>query len=122
MDKRYPKDIQSGVMEPHNYLFELIWILKLHNNISMLAYRMNAMSSLLDSGNVCCLIFFSLFTLMLLIQSHNQRIKLLVKANLAYSALFRYPCLGNIFILLYYILYYIIIAYFSITELTSDCG
>ena len=88
----------------------------------MLAYRMNAMSSLLDSGNVCCLIFFSLFTLMLLIQSHNQRIKLLVKANLAYSALFRYPCFGNIFILLYYILYYIIIAYFSITELTSDCG
>ena len=82
----------------------------------MLAYRMNAMSSLLDSGNVCCLIFFSLFTLMLLIQSHSLRIMLLVKANLAYSALFRFPCLGNIFILLYYI----IIAYFSITELTSD--
>ena len=65
------------------------------------------------------LIFFSLFTLMLLIQSHSLRIMLLVKANLAYSALFRFPCLGNICILSYYILHYIIIAYFSITELTS---
>ena len=54
---------------------------------------------------------------MLLIQSHSLRIMLLVKANLAYSALFRFPCLGNKLESIFFI-----IAYFSITELTSDCG
>ena len=55
----------------------------------------HVINSILISGNVCCLIYFSSYTLMLLNLSYSLRIMRLVKANSSLLSYFRFPCLGN---------------------------